>query len=221
MEVMLLVTTICFIFLQLASGCTTLGSNKAILKQNILDKIKISSVKSESLSELEYLSDTKLVFPELFSALDGSWALIYSNRSPNLMTSYQDELLQRTISKTIPFFSLYTFSNVIQQIDSSSKTIDHILKFDGSKAPIPLPSLQIVLNHDFNVISQSCPATIGLYLTKVKVIINNLDVLSLPLLPIGPKELRGGYFETTYCDEDFRISRGLFDEFRIFKKQSQ
>lgn len=196
-------------------NCTIIAK-KTILKQNILDKIKTSSINSDSLSELEYLNDVKLEFPDLYRTLDGAWALIYSNRSPNLMTTYQDELLQRTINNSIPFYSLYKFSNVIQRIDSSTKTIDHILSFDGSKSS--LPSLKLILNHEFNIVSQSYPATIGLYLSKVNIVINDVGVLSLPLLPIGPKELRGGYFETTYCDDDFRISKGLFDELRIFKK---
>jgi len=211
---MLLVVLLCGIILATAN-CTSV-SNRSTLKQYILEKIKVSSIKSESLNELEYLNDVKLEFPGLYESLDGDWALIYSNRSPNLMTAYQDKLLQRTVTNSLPFFSLYKFNNVIQRVDSATKTIDHILNFDGST--FSLPSLKITLNHDFDIVSQSSPATIGLYLSKVKVSLNNRDVLSLPLLPIGPKELRGGYFETSYCDQDFRISRGLFDEFRIFKK---
>ena len=207
------------LFVALLWGCfLTLitGTIIAKLKQNILDKIKTSSINSGSLTELEYLNDVKLEFPGLYNSLDGIWALIYSNRSPNLMTTYQEKLLQRTINNSIPFFSVYKFNNVIQRIDSTTKTIDHILSYDGSK--LSLPSLKIILNHEFDIVSQSCPATIGLYLNKVNILINNRGVLSLPLLPIGPKELKGGYFETTYCDDDFRISRGLFDEIRIFKK---
>lgn len=153
---------------------------------------------------LEALQDSSsLVFPDLFDQLDGEWALQYSNRG--LSPGYVGP----------PLFPKIV--SVTQRIDSSTMRLDNSVTLSG-----PLGDIKIILGHAMQVQSDSFPAVVRINFDSLVI-----DASPSPLLPtsmdisalLGPQLLpRTGLFETSFCDEDMRISRGERGEMRVFSK---
>ena len=130
-------------------------------------------------------------FPQLWPALVGDWRLLYSSSaSPRSLRGL--EVTQRI---ALP-----------ELADLSAGEVQHVLR--GGLLPV-----EVRLIHSARVTSQCCPAQLGI----------DLDLLRLGGLPpvaslIPQGLLRRGFFDTTFVDEEFRISRGLAGELRVFRR---
>ena len=132
-----------------------------------------------------------LHFPQLWPALVGDWRLLYSSSaSPRSLRGL--EVTQRI---ALPDLA-----------DPSVGEVQHILR--GGLLPF-----EARLIHGARVTSQSYPAQLSI----------DLDMLQLgglpPVASLLPQGLlRRGFFDTTYIDEELRVSRGLAGELRVFRR---
>ena len=130
-------------------------------------------------------------FPQLWPELVGDWRLLYSNNA--LRASLRGvEVVQRI--------------ELVDPADLSFGQVQHILR--GKLLP-----LEVRLIHSARVTSESSPAQLSIDLDQLR-----LGALppAASLLPGGL--LRRGFFDTTYIDEEVRVSRGLLGELRVFQR---
>ena len=178
----------CFIFFiyNIIPGCSLL-TNVPItdLKSNLLRlEFQKLRTKEDSLQINEWIreienyqsndsnNNNELIFPSLWSKLDGRWLLRYSNNA----ASFQE------LRRDSPLLS------VEQIIDGSY--IEHVLSF-GSDAPL---ETQIVLKHSARVQSPSAPALLSLDLDGFELRLGRNLRLPSPPIPL-PAILRRGFFE--------------------------
>ncbi|KAL3675846.1 hypothetical protein R1sor_025794 [Riccia sorocarpa] len=167
--------------------------------------------------KLEAAAET-VQLPEDLDKLDGKWRLVFSSGFNT--GSYGGQRPGPSISRS-PFL----LGTVYQRIDVFTRELDNIvdLRFP---APWPLPPLEITatLAHSFELVGGS---KIRLVFDKTSVkplgTFGQLPQFDVPKLPefLRPRNNSGagtGEFETTYLDNDFRISRGDRGELRIFVK---
>lgn len=107
-----------------------------------------------------------------------------------------------------------TLGQVFQRVDVLSQGLDNIVTLQFGP-PWPLPSFEVTatLAHAME--------TFGKAAVKGEGPFKNFPTLAIPqLLEFlrPPSGLRSGEFETTYLDEDLRVSRGDRGELRIFVK---
>jgi len=159
---------------------------------------KSAIVKSVCETELSRAAD--LSFPNLWDKLDGNWYLKYTNNGP----------IGNNKSN-----SLIYLKDVIQRIDSETLTVDHILKFDG------IIRGNIILHHSVSVVSERDPSMLFIELNGISTE-GPFGSLNFPVIKLIPQEyFQSGYFETSYVDEELRISRGVRGELRVFFKEKE
>ena len=123
-------------------------------------------------------SASLLSFPGLWGALDGDWELIYTNNGP---------IAPKSVTP-----SLSKLKNVIQRINSIDQTVEHILSFDG------LFQGDIILKHNAQVTSDSCPALLSIVLNGISAK-GPLGSIDLPLNKLfGFDDFRKGFFEVRF-----------------------
>eukprot|EP01041_Mallomonas_annulata_P001755 gene1755-3390_t len=184
--------------------CLCITSSSAVSTQNRLTSLirrnsgaTLPEI-SQCVAELELQSPLQQSFPELWSKLDGNWRLLYTNNGPIGSGDRPLPLPRKILS----------VSQVFQKIDSSKMKIEHILDIQG------LLGGEIKLIHSVNVVSDSNPAMLSIALDEISAK-GPIGTVNLPLSKIiGPDILRAGYFETTYVDDELRVSRGLMGELR-------
>jgi hypothetical protein len=79
------------------------------------------------------------------------------------------------------------------------------------------------LDHTFEISSMEFPAELKIAMKSLRVINSERsDMRSLTLPSIRPlAKAMSGKFQTTYLDEDFRVSRGSFGEIRVFRREEE
>lgn len=198
------VTFAIFILASSISDIKSLSSSIVATKSDLLSHLSQPTFKTNRIiqlvSEMELSQREGLVFPELNEKLRGQWILKYSNNF--YATPSYDRI------------SVFKLDSVIQNIDLLNNVIEHELKFSG------LITCTITLQHLAKIVSKQSPALISISLDKIKAS-GPLGSATLPLdVLIRPDLLRTGFFETTYVDEDLRVSRGLSGELRVFSRKT-
>ncbi|CAM9191330.1 unnamed protein product [Chrysoparadoxa australica] len=175
-------------------------------------------------ASLEAASSTDVRFPDSFPTLNGRWKLLYSSS----ITS---------ITRISPL----RLDEVYQVIDTDNNSVRNIVygtvrpplfKEVWSKFPIESVQNAIVgigdrvsfgieftLDHSLEISSESSPAELKVAIKEVTFNNNEQEgrKLTLPTIQLLAKAL-SGRFETTYLDDDLRISRGSFGELRVFQR---
>jgi len=154
--------------------------------------------------------------PRDLDLLQGRWRLVFT--SGFATGSLGGERPGPPVGRLLPL----TLGQVYQRIDIASKELDNIVDLRIG-TPWPLPSLEVTatLAHTFEVTSSN-----GIRIVFEKTTVKptgglsqlpSFDTPPLPEFLRQPSSDRGtGNFDTTYLDEDFRISRGDRGELRIF-----
>ncbi|CAM9639345.1 unnamed protein product [Hapterophycus canaliculatus] len=170
--------------------------------------------------------DTDVQFPRDLGKLDGRWRLVFTNNltglgklSPiALRDVYQvvdasagmvNNVVYATMSP--PLFS-ETWGRLGGRVADLAKTVEDRITFP----------VDFNIQHNFEVSSQSKPAQIELVQKELK-LMNAEDAakrsIALPALqPLA--KAAAGRFDTTFLDDDVRISRGRFGELRVFQREA-
>ncbi|CAM9393928.1 unnamed protein product [Ectocarpus sp. 12 AP-2014] len=182
----------------------------------------------ELVVELETSSGqgTEVQFPRDLGKLDGRWRLVFTNNlvglgrlSPvELRDVYQvvdsaAGLVSNVVYATMspPLFS-ETWGRLGERAAEIARTVEDRVTFP----------VDFNIQHEFEVSSQSKPAQIELVQKELK-LMNAEDAakrsLALPALqPLA--KAAAGRFDTTYLDQDVRVSRGRFGELRVFQREA-
>jgi hypothetical protein len=143
----------------------------------LVTELEISQQKSRTLS-----------FPSLWNDIDGDWTLKYTN---NLRRG--SEFLPPSINPVLKNVGILKIDSVIQRINHSADSVEHILRYSG------LLSIkgEIKLKHSVEVTSDATPAQLAIDLEEVS-IEGSLNPLGVgPIRLPGPSFLRRGYFEVS------------------------
>ncbi|CAM9382436.1 unnamed protein product [Scytosiphon promiscuus] len=170
--------------------------------------------------------DTDVQFPRDLGKLDGRWRLVFTNNlaglgklSPiALRDVYQvvdtsagmvNNVVYATMSP--PLFS-ETWGKLGERVADLAKTVEDRVSFP----------VDFNIQHNFEVSSQSRPAQIELVQKELKLMNAEDDAkrsIALPALqPLA--KAAAGRFDTTFLDQDIRISRGRFGELRVFQRET-
>jgi hypothetical protein len=152
--------------------------------------------------------------PRDLELLQGRWRLVFT--SGFFTGSLGGERPGPQLGRLVPL----TLGQVYQRIDVASKELDNIVDLRiGTPWPLPPIEVEATLAHSFEVTS-----TNGIRIVFQKTTVKPAGGLPSFDTPPLPEFLRqqssnnrgAGSFDTTYLDEDFRISRGDRGELRIF-----
>lgn len=170
-------------------------------------------------------------FPDLWQKLDGEWRLLYSNNAgPATGSAFSVQSVPSFSSSSSPAIGgqLLKLEKVtqrfkknrgypgIESLDNLQYTCENVLYIKT-----PITSAEVILSHTAYPVSKKAPASLAIELDSV----GASSGLSLPNINInygeilGPNFLRKGIFDTTYCDNQLRISRGSNGETRVFLKE--
>ena len=163
----------------------------------------------------EALEDRSIVLPRDMAKLQGTWKLLYTTNAPPL-----------------PSLGAAPKTTAFQKIDSTTVTNTVLVDAPDFLKDVPfLSGGRIDLEHSLTF-DEARPQRIRIALRKISRqgfgdsqlpdVVKNLpffDTLSIPEIPsFLPSDLDAGSFDTTYCDDSLRISRGPLWELRVFEK---
>ena len=238
-----------FIFQSVSSfGAVNSHGGTGRLKSNLLTKIeelkgigakfavdgrdrKVEESISRLCAGLEANIDAdSLAFPSLSGKVEGCWRLLYSNNSPGTRTGESTNGLLRVSA----VYQIISFGGLGGSVASGTDSADtnmntgnsvaNVLRVEGPWPLVPRDGLRISLMHSCAVQSQKVPALLAIDLESVEV---NSPGTELPsgTIPwskiVRPFILRRGYFETSYVDDDLRLSRGPLGEIRVFRREEE
>ncbi|KAK3286511.1 plastid-lipid-associated protein [Cymbomonas tetramitiformis] len=156
--------------------------------------------------------------PPLEGLLEGTWKLVYSSTFAGQTGGTQGFAGTPTGSSPLQL------GQVFQRVDVSTMTLDNIVEIRTPSLPfLPEATATLTLAHSLAVMG---PSTVRITFESTTVDvdgggIDNLAPFTLPQLPKElqlPPVLRSGAFDTTYADDEMRVSRGDRGELRVFIK---
>jgi hypothetical protein len=193
---------------------TELLSIIAGLDRGLLATASDETAADAAARKLEAAGDA-VELPRDLDLLQGRWRLVFS--SGFATGSLGGERPGPPVGRLLPL----TLGQVYQRIDVASKELDNIVDLRvGTPWPLPPVEVTATLAHTFQVTSSNS-IRIVFEKTTVKPTgglsqLPSFDTPPLPEFLRQPSNSRGGSFDTTYLDSDFRISRGDRGELRIF-----
>ncbi|KAG0625697.1 hypothetical protein M758_2G074300 [Ceratodon purpureus] len=202
------------------------GSDNSALKSELLsiiaglDRGLLATANDETAADMAArkleAAGEPIQLPRDLDMLQGRWRLVFT--SGFATGSLGGERPGPPVGRLLPL----TLGQVYQRIDVSTNELDNIVDLRIG-TPWPLPPFEVTasLGHTFEVTSEN-GIRIVFQKTTVKPTgglsqLPSFDTPPLPEFLRQPSTARGaGSFDTTYLDEDFRISRGDRGELRIF-----
>eukprot|EP00850_Spirogloea_muscicola_P019951 SM000203S06127 [mRNA] locus=s203:56327:57859:- [translate_table: standard] len=155
-----------------------------------------------------------VALPGDLGKLQGRWRLVYTS---GFESGSLGGLRPGPSFVRLPF----TLGQVYQRIDVAARELDNVVEIKyGAPWPLPPVEAEATLAHKFQVVGG---AGIKIIFERTSInpkgLLRDLPALDIPQLPDflqPPSQIRSGQFETTFLDDDFRISRGDRGELRIF-----
>eukprot|EP00271_Cylindrocystis_brebissonii_P006217 TRINITY_DN18901_c0_g1_i1.p1 TRINITY_DN18901_c0_g1~~TRINITY_DN18901_c0_g1_i1.p1 ORF type:complete len:338 (-),score=18.28 TRINITY_DN18901_c0_g1_i1:555-1568(-) len=152
--------------------------------------------------------------PEMLPVAEGKWRLVYS--SGFLTGSLGGERPGPPVGR-LPL----KLGQVYQRIDVGARQVDNIVTLNLEPPwPLPVVTITATLAHTFENFGQAGTRII-FEKTSVKLeaplgIFPEVEFPQLPEALRPPSGVRSGEFETTYLDDDIRVTRGDRGELRVF-----
>ncbi|KAG5178403.1 hypothetical protein JKP88DRAFT_329622 [Tribonema minus] len=173
-------------------------------------------------------ADMAVKFPSDFATLDGRWKLLYSSNifgvgrlSPlTLDEVYQvvdtaGNSIKNVVYATLspPLFETTWGRFPVQAVANAAKRVNERISFP----------VDFALDHTFEITSAEYPAQLKIALKETKIVnCEKPEQRSLAVPAIRPlAQIGAGKFDTTYMDDDLRISRGTLGEIRVFQRSTE
>ena len=202
---------------------------KETLVKSLLEQLNVDAPKMIDKSKLRKdICDIEMIssrenspsFPNLWDLLEGEWKLLYSNNAgpssfPSSSSSSSSNNKLFKLEKVTQRFKRNRGYQGIKSLNELGYTCENVLYI---KTPLSQSSSQVILSHSAYAVCNSSPASMAIELDNVGTSAFpglNIDYRKI----IGPSYLRKGIFDTTFCNENLRISRGSNGELRVFTRE--
>ena len=193
-----------------------------LLVKSLLDRLNVRDAEALRMLDMSKLRkdicDLELLalkedcpsFPALWSLLEGEWRLLYSNNAgPSRFSSSSFGNNRFGLHKVTQ-----RFKRNQEYQGESSYICENVLYIKSL-----LYSGEVILSHSAYAVSNSQPASMAIELDTVETSIPLPNILVDYRNTLSPSYLRKGIFDTTFCDDELRISRGANGEMRLFMKE--